>query len=129
MKATCFEDLIVWQKARDLAVAIYQLTKQQPFVKDHGFKDQIQRAAVSVSSNIAEGFERNSNKEFINFLFIAKGSCGEVRSQLRIAVSIGYVKEADISDLLAASIETSKLLTSFIRSLRRSDITGVRYKP
>ena len=79
MVAKRFEDLIIWQKAREFAQSIYVLTRGSAFAKDYGLKDQIQRAAVSVSSNIAEGFERNGNIEFKNFLFIAKGSCGEVR--------------------------------------------------
>jgi four helix bundle protein len=77
MRIERFEDIMAWQKAKDLSVAIYRLFET---IKDFGFKDQIQRASVSVMNNIAEGFERKGNKEFAYFLYIAKGSCGEVRS-------------------------------------------------
>lgn len=80
-----FEDIEAWQFSRELAKQIYGGTKQGQFAHDYGLKDQIQRAAVSIMSNIAEGFERGGNKEFLNFLSIAKGSCGEVRSQLYVA--------------------------------------------
>ncbi len=80
-----FEDLEIWKDARALMRAIYQLTKDPKFSKDFGLRDQIQRAAVSILSNIAEGFERGGNQEFIQFLYVAKGSCGEVRSQLYVA--------------------------------------------
>lgn len=88
MNAQKFEDLICWQKSKNLAVEIYKnfLTN-----KDYGFKDQIQRAGISVSNNIAEGFERKSNKEFSQFLYIAKGSCGEVRSMLHVAKELNYI--------------------------------------
>ena len=90
-----FEDLIAWQKARKLTCEIYQITRQGAFVKDFGLSNQIQRASVSIMSNIAEGFERGSNKEFIQFLYIAKGSCGEVRSQIYIAFDQRYISEND----------------------------------
>ena len=89
-----FEEIEAWQFSRELAKLIYEATKQGQFAHDYGLKDQIQRAAVSIMSNIAEGFERNGNKEFINFLTIAKGSCGEVRSQLYVAFDQGYVDKA-----------------------------------
>ena len=77
-----FEDLEIWKEARGLTQAIYRLTRDSRFSKDFGLRDQIQRAAISIMSNIAEGFERGGNQEFIQFLYVAKGSCGEVRSQL-----------------------------------------------
>jgi len=90
-----FEDLDVWKLARELTIKIYSETKHGPFSKDFGLRDQIKRSAVSVMSNIAEGFERGGNKEFHNFLSIAKGSCGEVRCQLYIAVDQNYLHEND----------------------------------
>jgi len=85
-----FEELIAWQKSRELVTAIYKVTNGKEFSRDFGLRDQIQRAAVSIMSNIAEGFERAGRAEFHQFLVIAKGSCAEVRSQLYIALDIGY---------------------------------------
>ena len=129
MKAERFEDLEIWKRARSLAKSIYCLVKASGISKDYGLKDQIQRAAVSVSSNIAEGFERNSNKEFANFLFIAKGSCGEVRSQLYIAYDVGQISDSQLNEHIAICLEISKMISRFIRALRSSAITGTRYKP
>lgn len=91
-----FEDLLVWQEAMDITEKIYVLFK---LCKDFGFRDQVQRAAVSVPSNIAEGFDRQTNKEFIQYLFIAKGSCSEVRTQFYLAKRLNYVDD-DKSELL-----------------------------
>jgi four helix bundle protein len=84
-----FEDLICWQKARELTKAVYKTLAD--YCKDYGFRDQIWRAAVSVMSNIAEGFERGTRQEFLNYLFIARGSAGEVRAQLYVALDAGYL--------------------------------------
>ena len=89
-----FEELIAWQKSRELVTAIYKVTNGKEFSRDFGLRDQIQRAAVSIMSNIAEGFERAGRAEFHQFLVIAKGSCAEVRSQLYIALDIGYISKA-----------------------------------
>ena len=86
-----FEDLDVWQKARELTRLIYQISSDSSFAKDFGLKDQIRRSSVSILSNIAEGFERGSNKEFIQFLSYAKGSCGELRAQLYVALDQKYI--------------------------------------
>ena len=86
-----FEDMVSWQKARQLTRLIYRVTKTGQFAKDFGLRDQIRRAAVSILSNIAEGFERGGDKEFRQFLSQAKGSCAEVRAQLYIALDEGYV--------------------------------------
>ncbi len=94
-----FEDLPVWQNARELAVSVYKTTSKGKLREDYGLKNQIQRAVVSVSSNIAEGFERGSKQEFIQFLYIAKGSCGELRSQLYIAADLGYIEKNDFKIL------------------------------
>ncbi len=114
MNAQKFEDLICWQKGRDLAVEIYTHFKN---VKDYSFKDQIQRAALSISNNIAEGFERKSNKEFIQFLYIAKGSCGEVRSMLHVALKLKYINEQVFKTLYEQSVEISKILSGLIKTL------------
>jgi four helix bundle protein len=96
-----FEDLIAWQKARALTRCIYDVTRQGPFSRDFGLSRQIQRAAVSIMSNIAEGFERNNPGEFHQFLSIAKGSCAELRSQLYVAVDVGYLTQVTRDELLA----------------------------
>src|SRR4030043_671338 len=86
-----FEDLIAWQKARELTKNIYKVTKQGDFFKDFGLRDQIRRASVSIMSNIAEGFERGGRSEFHQFLVIAKGSCAELRSQLYVSLDVGHI--------------------------------------
>lgn len=85
-----FEDILSWQKSKNLAVFVYKTLDGN---KDYGFKDQMQRAAVSISNNIAEGYERKSNKEFKQFLYVAKGSCGEVRSMAYVGLELGYINK------------------------------------
>lgn len=114
MKIRKFEDILAWQKSRDLTLQIYKLFRNS---KDYGFKDQIQRASVSIMNNIAEGFERRTNKELINFLYIAKGSCGEVRSMLQIGLGLQYINERDFNEKHNTSIEISKMLSGFIKTL------------
>src|ERR1017187_9849237 len=112
-----FEDLAVWQEARQLVVAIYAASKQRAFNLDFGLRDQIRRAAVSTMSNIAEGFERGTRKEFVQFLNIAKGSNGEVRSQLQVAIDQKYMNENEFTSLRDATVLLSKRLSAFIRYL------------
>ena len=114
MKIEKFEDIIAWQKSKGLTVDIY---KQFRNCKDFGFKNQIERATVSIMNNIAEGFERRGDKEFKHFLFIAKGSCGEVRSMLYLALELGYLSKEDFKKFHNLSIEISKLLSGFIKTL------------
>lgn len=105
-----FEDLIAWQKARELTKKIYGLTSDGQFAKDFGLRDQIRRAAVSVMSNISEGFERGSAKEFHQFLVIAKASCAEVRSQLYVALDASYIDEISFQELNQQAIEVSRII-------------------
>lgn len=98
MKIRKFEDLESWKKARKLTNTIYEATGTGTFTRDFGLKDQIRRASVSILSNIAEGFQRGGDKEFLQFLAVAKGSCGEVRAQLYIAVDQGYYRKTCLSD-------------------------------
>ena len=105
-----FEELVAWQKARLLARLIYSLASTEKFAKDYGLKDQIQRAAVSVMSNIAEGFERGSRPEFHQFLVVAKASCGEVRSQLYIALDVGYISTEQFNEAIALGNEVARLV-------------------
>src|SRR5215216_6140 len=105
-----FEDLVAWQKARVLTRAIYEVTRRGDFENDYGLARQIQRAAVSVMSNIAEGFERHSSAEFHHFLYIAKSSCAEVRSQLYVAFDIGYLDEPEFRRLLDQAQEVARVI-------------------
>lgn len=114
MKFNRFEDIIAWQKAKELTTLIY---KEFDTSKDFGFKDQIQRASVSIMNNIAEGFERKSNKEFKYFLFVAKGSCGEVRSMLHLAKDLEKLSEKSFNEKYKLSEEISKILSGLIKTL------------
>jgi four helix bundle protein len=114
-----FEDLIAWQKAWVLTKAIYEATRKDHFAKDFGLAGQIQRAAVSIMSNVAEGFERNRPAEFHRFLLIAKASCAEVRSQLYIALDIGYLSQPEFSQLLQQSQEVGKIVSGLAISVER----------
>jgi four helix bundle protein len=105
-----FEDLIAWQKARELTREIYQITRQGAFVKDFGLSGQMQRAAVSIMSNIAEGFERGGRGEFHQFLSMAKASCAEVRSQLYVAFDIGYLGQSKFNQLLTQAEEVGRIV-------------------
>jgi four helix bundle protein len=96
---TRFEDLLVWQRARHLTADIYRVTKAPSFQGDRALANQLQRTAVSVMSNIAEGFERNSPGDYHRFLMIAKGSCGEIRAQLYVALDVGYIAETEFARL------------------------------
>jgi four helix bundle protein len=122
MAAKNFEDLNVWKQARQLTQEVYRLTKTEKFLKDFGLRDQIRRAAISVMSNIAEGFERGGNQEFIQFLYVAKASCGEVRSQLYVALDQGYVATKDSEKLLQLFRRLSGMISNLITYLRESDI-------
>ncbi len=123
-----FEEIEAWQLSRELALDVYRVSRESLFAKDFGLQDQIRRAAVSIMSKIAEGFERGGNKEFINFLCIAKGSCGEVRSQLYVAFDQGYVDKVQFESMVHTCIRVSVMLQAFIASLRNSPFKGPRYK-
>lgn len=114
MKIEKFEDIIAWQKAKELTITIYSQLKN---CRDFSFRDQIQRASVSIMNNIAEGFERRTNKELINFLYIAKGSCGEVRSMFYLALEFGYINKEQFRKNYDLSIEISRIIAGFIKTL------------
>ena len=114
MTIQTFEEIKVWQKAKELCVITYKIFSTS---KDYGFRDQIQRASVSVMNNIAEGFERKGNKELSRFLYISKGSCGEVRSMLQLALELGYISKVDYDSMYILSVDISKMLAGFIRAL------------
>ena len=109
-KVTKFEDLIAWQKARELTREIYTVTTIGKFEKDFGLKSQIQRACVSIMSNIAEGFDRAGRAEFHQYLVVAKGSCAEVRSQLYVAYDIGYLSNKQFDKLKKITLEVSQII-------------------
>ena len=118
-----FEDLEVWKLSMDLCTDIYRLTNTVLFSKDFGLKDQIRRSAVSVPSNISEGYERDSKNQFLYFLVIAKGSCGELRTQLKIARMLNYLKEEEYITINEKCISTSKQLAGFIKYLKQHQLT------
>lgn len=109
-----FEDIIAWQKAQNLSLHIYNIFKKN---NDFSFRDQIRRASISISNNIAEGFERRTNREFSFFLYIAKGSCGEVRSMSYMARSLGYLNENEYKLIDDLTAEISKMIYGFIKSI------------
>lgn len=113
-----FEDLVAWQKARELTKAIYHITKKEEFAKDYGLRDQIRRAAVSVMSNIAEGFECANPNEFHHFLVMAKASCAEVRSQLYVALDANYLSQNEFTQLHNQSQEVSRIIGGLRASVK-----------
>jgi four helix bundle protein len=123
-----FEDIEAWKVARELTKMIYDVTSAGKFAADFGLRDQIRRAAVSIISNIAEGFERGGNKEFLQFLATAKGSCGEVRAQLYVALDQSYLNDAQWSAISNKSLEVSRLIAGLIRYLRQTDMVGSKFK-
>lgn len=114
MKISRFEDIISWQKSKELTLLIYSLFSES---KDFGFRDQIQRSSVSIMNNIAEGFERKSNKEFKYFLFVAKGSSGETRSMLYLAKDLRKISDSDFDKSHGLTMEISKLISALIKTL------------
>jgi len=123
-----FEDILAWQKARVLTKEVYESTKLGAFARDFGLRDQIQRASVSTMSNIAEGFERGGDKEFAQFLSNSKGSCGEVKSHLYVALDQGYIASATFDKLYANADEVGRLVFGFMTYLRKSPLRGRKYQ-
>lgn len=118
-KINRFEDLIAWQKVRTLTSDIYQATQSGKFAKDFGLSGQNQRASVSIMSNIAEGYERDSPNEFHRFLTFSKASCAEVRSQLYIALDIGYIDKVTFNQLMKQAEEVGRIVGGLRNSIRR----------
>ena len=123
-----FEDLVIFQKARELSKRIYQITQQKDFKFDFRFAQQIRAAAGSIMDNIAEGFERSGNKEFVNFLYISKSSCGEVRSQLIRAKDVDYITSDDYDELYTECRKLSAAIVNFIKEIKASEMVGAKYK-
>ena len=124
-----FRELRCWQAARVLTKDVYALTKGGEFARDYGLKDQVQRAAVSIGSNIAEGFERDNNAELSRFIGYAKGSAGEVISLLYTAFDVGYITESQLQKLVAQLKEIGGMLSKFRSSVRAKEMKGLAYKP
>ena len=122
-----FEDIEAWQKARSLSKEIFELTTVGTFSRDFGLRDQINRASGSIMDNIAEGFERSGTKEFIQFLAIAKGSAGEVRSQLYRALDRNHISPDQYAALLESTIQISKMINKFIVYLRDANLKGMKF--
>jgi four helix bundle protein len=120
-----FEDIVAWQKAIELNDLLYDVAERSPFSKDFTLKNQMQKCALSVSSNIAEGFERESINSFIYFLLIAKGSCGEFRSQLYVAKNRRYISEEEFKNIYAQAEELSKMISGFVKYLRTQKLKNV----
>jgi four helix bundle protein len=127
-KTSKFEELAIFQKARELSQRIYPVTNKDDFKSDFRFVQQIRAAAGSIMDNIAEGFERGGNKEFLNFLYIAKGSCGEVRSQLIRANDVGYLTHEEYEDLYTECRKLSASIMNFIKEIKSSEMVGSKYK-
>ena len=128
MSGKSFEDLIAWQKARVLVKKVHEVSGKGFFYRGRSLRNQICRASVSVMSNVAEGFEREGDKEFVQFLSQAKASCGEVRSQLYVALDLGYVNEGEFKLLHELASEVSRVISGLIRYLRKSEYKGNKFK-
>ena len=127
MKFDRFEDLPIWQKARALCKRIFEITSVEPFCNDYKLRDQIKSSSGSIMDNIAEGFERGGNKEFIQFLYVAKGSCGETRSQSYRAFDYNYISNEFLEELVVKTENLSKEIASFIKYLKDSGFKGEKY--
>ena len=123
-----FEELTIWKDSVDLVNQIYEVTKEKPFCRDYQLVDQIRRSVVSIPSNISEGFERDGKKEFINFLSIAKGSCGELRTQLHIAFYQEYIDEQNFNILFNQAKDLSRSISALMKYLRDIDYKGHKFK-
>jgi len=130
MKIEKFEDLEIWQEARELCKTVFEITEKEPFKKDYKFRDQIRAASGSIMDNMAEGFDRGGNKEFSQFLSIAKGSCGETRSQSYRAFDFQYINEEINEEINRRTLQLSKRISSLMEYLKQSDFKGSKfYKP
>jgi four helix bundle protein len=123
-----FEDIEAWKKSRKLTKLIYDASNEGRFAKDFGLKDQIRRAAVSIMSNIAEGFERGGDQEFIHYLSIAKASCGETRSQLYVALDQAYLSQEAFQHLDDEAEAISRMIAGLMNYLQTSPLRGSKYK-
>lgn len=127
-KIQCFEEIEAWQKAREITREIYLITSGGEIAKDFVLKDQLRRASLSIMSNIAEGFERGGNREFRQFLAMAKGSAGELKALLYAALDVGLLAQEQFHRLKNLAEEISRLLAGFLRYLKNSEHKGIKFK-
>ena len=125
---TKFEDIEAWQKGRELKQVLYRCSQRGEFAKDFALRNQIRRAAMSVTANIAEGFERGGNREFIQFLSTSKGSCGEVQDHLYTAMDEQYITKQEFEKLYAQTAEVGRLIGGFMKYLQHSEIRGNKFR-
>ena len=126
---TKFEDIEAWRKGRELKQILYRHSKHGEFAKDFALRIQIRRAAMSVTANIAEGFERGGNREFIQFLSTSKGSCGEIQDHLYTAVDEHYVTKEEFENLYSQTAKVASLIGGFMKYLQNSEIRGAKFRP
>ena len=127
MKIERFEDLEIWQLARVLCKAVFNITRKEPFSCDFKLRDQIRTSSGSIMDNIAEGFERDGNKEFVQFLSVAKGSCGECRSQSYRAFDYEYIDQNTLDEMINQTTSLSKQIAGFISYLKKCNLRGTKY--
>ena len=123
-----FEEIEAWKKARELTKDVYKITHNSKFAKDYGLRDQICRASVSVMSNIAEGFERDGTREFVQFLSIAKGSIGEIKSQLYVALDQEYIQKVEFERIFNKAEETGRMIGGLMQYLKKVNLKGIKYR-
>ena len=123
-----FEDLEAWKISREITKEVYGISSNGLFALDFGLRDQIRRASVSIISNIAEGFERDGDKEFVQFLAIAKASAGEVRSQLYVALDQEYISEIEFNSVYQKLVENSRVISGLMKYLQQSDLKGKKFR-
>ena len=123
-----FEDVEAWKKGRELTRRIYQITSKNKFTRDYALRDQIRRAAISITSNIAEGFDRGGNREFVQFLAIARGSASELKSQLYTALDADYFDQKEFAELYQLAHSVVLLIGGFIKYLQQSELSGQKFK-
>ena len=122
-----FEDIEAWQNGRDLKRRVYEFSRSVEFAKDFALREQIRRAVISVTANIAEGFERGGNKEFMQFLSTAKGSCGEVRDHLYTALDEKYITKQSFEEAYDSAVRVSRMISGFIAYLQQSELRGPKF--
>jgi four helix bundle protein len=125
---TKIEDLLIWQEARVLVKNIFLITSKDKFSKEFFLKDQIKRSSISVMSNIAEGYGRSGNKEFIQFLYISNGSLSELKSQLYISFDFNLISNEELDNFLKDILKIENMIKSFIRKIKNSEFTGIKFK-
>ena len=125
---TKIEDLLIWQEARVLVKNIFLITSKDKFSKEFFLKDQIKRSSISVMSNIAEGYGRSGNKEFIQFLYISNGSLSELKSQLYISLDFNLISNEELDNFLKDILKIENMIKTFIRKIKNSEFTGIKFK-